>query len=250
MKAVKRQGVQVPAAWAATVERAFADYQAFVTAAQAFEALPLGSAQRRGGFCAYVKAQGIVCFRAGRGGKIGFKALWGVSKEQIAALTSQLCAYCEGEINSPRAGQVEHYKPKSLFPLLAYDWENYLLSCAGCNGAKSDKWPQQGAYLRPDVGDPAAELEFADDGTVKAVRPGDAECTIADLELNRKWLVRLRRRHIQDAVEALTELLKVCDADAAIGKTLIESHLRRLASPETVYATAKSQCAKRRWPRT
>ena len=239
MKAVKRQGVEVPAAWAATVERAFADYQAFVAEAKAFEALPIGSAERRGGFCAYVKARGIVCFRAGRGGKIAFKPLWGVSKEQIARLTSQLCAYCEGEINSPRAGQVEHYKPKSLFPLLAYDWENYFLSCAGCNGAKSDKWPEQGAYLRPDVGDPAAELEFAEDGTVKAIRGGDAECTIEDLELNRRWLVRLRRRHIEAAVEALTELLSVYAADATVGTALIENHLRRLASPETVYATAK-----------
>jgi len=247
VKAIKRQGVQAPATWATKVERAFADFQAFVAAARALEALPLHAPDRRGGFCAYVKARGVACFRPGRGGKIEFKALWSLSKEQIAVLTCHLCAYCEGEINASRAGQVEHYKPKSLFPSLAYEWDNYFLSCAGCNGAKSDKWPSQGAYLRPDVGDPTAELEFAEDGTVKPVRPGDAEATITDLELNRAWLVRRRRVHIEAAVETLNALLSVYAENASTGRTLIENHLRRLASPETVYSTAQSQCAKKRW---
>lgn len=45
-----------------------------------------------------------------------------------------LCSRSEGS-------DVEHYRPKAIFPDLAMTWENYLWSCAICNRAKSNRFP-------------------------------------------------------------------------------------------------------------
>ena len=55
-----------------------------------------------------------------------------------------LCAYCERECK----GEVEHFRPKSKFPKLVYEWVNWVLACHDCNNAKSDKWPA-GGYVYP-----------------------------------------------------------------------------------------------------
>jgi hypothetical protein len=48
------------------------------------------------------------------------------------------CAYCEGSC----ADAVEHFQPKSLYPELAFLWENFLYVCSICNGTKykGSKW--------------------------------------------------------------------------------------------------------------
>lgn len=47
------------------------------------------------------------------------------------------CHYCED--NNPN--QIEHFKPKSLFPELCFVWDNYLYACSGCNSKKSNTFP-------------------------------------------------------------------------------------------------------------
>lgn len=47
------------------------------------------------------------------------------------------CMFCSGS----EASDVEHYKPKSVFPQLAMTWENYLWSCTPCNRGKLDRFP-------------------------------------------------------------------------------------------------------------
>lgn len=42
------------------------------------------------------------------------------------------CGYCEDSA----ADEVEHFKPKALYPEVVFVWENYVLSCGPCNGAK------------------------------------------------------------------------------------------------------------------
>ncbi|HKP02542.1 MAG TPA: hypothetical protein VJU77_04185 [Chthoniobacterales bacterium] len=36
---------------------------------------------------------------------------------------------------------VEHYRPKAVFPHLAFMWENYLWACTECNRFKSNRFP-------------------------------------------------------------------------------------------------------------
>ena len=56
------------------------------------------------------------------------------------------CGYCE----SICRGQVDHFRPKSTFPELVYEWSNWIFSCSACNQAKGDKWPEVG-YVDPCV---------------------------------------------------------------------------------------------------
>jgi uncharacterized protein (TIGR02646 family) len=46
------------------------------------------------------------------------------------------CHYCEDN----RANQVEHFKPKDLYPEAVFDWDNYLYACGPCNGPKNNKF--------------------------------------------------------------------------------------------------------------
>lgn len=43
------------------------------------------------------------------------------------------------EINE--ANQIEHFRPKSVFPSLLYAWENYLYACEQCNKFKGSRFP-------------------------------------------------------------------------------------------------------------
>lgn len=46
------------------------------------------------------------------------------------------CGYCEDS----GADEVEHIKPKSLYPELTFVWENYLYACGPCNGPKNNQF--------------------------------------------------------------------------------------------------------------
>lgn len=68
--------------------------------------------------------------------------VWGASKEQLLIESNNKCAYCEAPLKAVAYGDVEHYRPKSIYWWLAYNYENYLVSCTLCNQAfKKDKFP-------------------------------------------------------------------------------------------------------------
>lgn len=46
------------------------------------------------------------------------------------------CAYCEDSA----ADEVEHIKPKALYPELTFAWMNYLYACGPCNGPKNSRF--------------------------------------------------------------------------------------------------------------
>ena len=47
----------------------------------------------------------------------------------LYAMQGRVCAYCEQKLPESDRGDVEHFRPKSLYRWLAYAFENYLLSC-------------------------------------------------------------------------------------------------------------------------
>ena len=74
----------------------------------------------------------------------------------------QKCCYCESPIGDWSSGrQVEHYLPQSGSEEHRNDWNNLLLACAYCNGAKSDQYPVScnGEPLLLDPSDPAQDPE-------------------------------------------------------------------------------------------
>ena len=47
---------------------------------------------------------------------------------------------------------VDHFRPLSRFPRLAYEWSNWIFSCQRCNHNKANKWPDLG-YVDPCAAD-------------------------------------------------------------------------------------------------
>lgn len=46
------------------------------------------------------------------------------------------CVYCEDSM----ADEVEHIRPKDLYPEAVFDWDNYVYACGPCNGPKNNKF--------------------------------------------------------------------------------------------------------------
>jgi uncharacterized protein (TIGR02646 family) len=46
------------------------------------------------------------------------------------------CAYCEDSV----ADEVEHVRPKALYPEVVFVWNNYVYACGPCNGRKSNHY--------------------------------------------------------------------------------------------------------------
>src|SRR5271156_7017235 len=46
------------------------------------------------------------------------------------------CCYCEDSC----ADEIEHIKPKHLYPELVFTWHNYVYACGPCNGPKNNRF--------------------------------------------------------------------------------------------------------------
>ena len=84
--------------------------------------------------------------------QLSFPDHWNRSDVRGALLAMQgwVCAFCERKLGEDRRGDVEHFRPKSAtaeathhgYWWLAYEFENYLLSCTTCNSTyKRTRFP-------------------------------------------------------------------------------------------------------------
>ena len=116
---------------------------------------------------------------------------WLDFKGDIRQVFLGLCGYCE--IRDP-ASEVDHFKPKSVFPELVYEWPNWVYACRFCNKSKGNKWSHRG-YIDPCAGSANARPEnifefdtLTGEYLVKmglgSVRRQKAENMIDDLKLN------------------------------------------------------------------
>lgn len=86
---------------------------------------------------------------SGDQGKLRFSSSrWSGVKPQLMRETRDKCAYCESHATAVSFGDVEHYRPKSVYWWLAYVYDNYLASCQICNQAyKSDNFEISGTPM-------------------------------------------------------------------------------------------------------
>ena len=74
---------------------------------------------------------------------------WKPAKDQLRAESFNKCAYCEADTKVVAHGDVEHFRPKTIYWWLAYCYENYLYACQICNQTyKSNKFNVSGTRLR------------------------------------------------------------------------------------------------------
>lgn len=217
----------------------------FETAAQAFERLPL--ADRLASPYKKSPGNGMPLDKKGNATWPPKWGQWKSIKKRLLAISRNKCSYCESASGGDQHGQVEHYKPKSIFPTGAYDWDNYLYSCEKCNHSKSNKWPETGAYVRPDVlGFDPDVFTFADDGTIDST-DRDGKATIADFGLDRDGLVASRQVLIEAALADVANILKLVDALGLAPPDRRVYVEKKLARPEMPYSAAINAAVRRAW---
>ena len=148
---------------------------------------------------------------------------WVEFRPALGSRSSNICWYCERKcyVDSQavdRAATVDHFRPISRFPALAYAWDNWVYSCRRCNGEenKGNGWPETG-YVDPcaavagerpdryfdydvDTGEIIPREGLLGDDRLRAVH------TIADLGLNKLDVRFYRFDHTKRFMEDLAAL--------------------------------------------
>jgi len=181
------------------------------------------------------------------------------------------CVYCEDSF----ADEVEHIKPKDLYPAEAFSWSNYVYACGPCNGPKNNQFAVISAtnsmlvnvtrapkspVVPPEAGEPALinprwenalkfiELDLVDTFfflPTKKVGTKDyqrAEYTSEVLRLNDREALRVARKEAYDSyVARLDQYIRRRDAGSSkkeLGR-LVRA-LKRMQHP-TVWKEIKRQ---------
>jgi len=204
---------------------------------------------------------------------LSFPDHWNASdvRGALYAMHGRVCAYCQGDLPHNDPGDVEHFRPKSVYWWLAYEFANYLLSCAKCNRVcKRKEFPlprgvapwvwekrdqiqeEQILLLDPVVDDVEAwfRVERRDDVLffLAPVAGYGADfnigmrikTTIRFFRLNSPFLIKQRSRTIYRALQALDQALG--------GDDLRAQEVRQMASRFHPHGTAIRQILTERAP--
>lgn len=126
-------------------------------------------------------------------------------KDILVSMFHGKCAYCESKIAHVDYGHIEHFRPKSRFPELAFEWTNLFLSCAICNSAayKGKLFPESaegGPLINPCNDKPEEHFEFVFDPVAKLAtvvgKTTRGQTTEKILGLNRSDLRQYRSKMI------------------------------------------------------
>jgi len=167
-------------------------------------------------------------------------------KESLQAMFSGKCAYCESHIAHIGYGHIEHFRPKSKFPDLCFDWDNLMLGCEICNGKKykGEKFPESkegGPFINPVEENPDDFFDFEfdpDTGVANVISKNErANTSEKELGLNRLELVKHRSSVVCKMVFAA---LKAKDGD----KNGIEV-IKKCCKKEEEYAAFARSLVKR-----
>lgn len=126
------------------------------------------------------------------------------------------CMLCSGS----ECSQVEHFRPKAVFPLEAMDWENFLWVCGICNQNKGDRFPpdtEPGERIINPVTENVWEFFFIDEFgnltprwrlDLENIDPR-ADITIRVIGLDRDALQQTRQARLHDLREKAQDALRL-----------------------------------------
>lgn len=107
------------------------------------------------------------------------------------------CAYCEDSM----ADEVEHMRPKDLYPGEVFSWSNYVYACGPCNGPKNNHF----AVL---IGRPGKLVDVSRGRTAPVARPASGRSALLD-------------PRVEDPLEFL--FLDIADTFAFVAKSGLRS---------------------------
>jgi uncharacterized protein (TIGR02646 family) len=181
------------------------------------------------------------------------------------------CGYCEDSA----ADEVEHIKPKDLYPEAVFVWENYLYACGPCNGPKNSQFavysarsgtlvdvtrkrrapivppePGEVVLIDPRREDPLRFIEldlidtfyFVPNGRIGTKEYERADYTIKVLRLNSRDLLPVARKEAYGSYRArLSEYIQMQQRNAPEAKRVkLINALKRMGHP-AVWAQMKLQ---------
>lgn len=79
-------------------------------------------------------------------------------RRTLTDMTQHHCAFCDGLIGAESRETIEHFRPKSNFPALAYQWDNLFPCCDVCQSQKLEKFDD--GLLKPDTAEYAFNRYF------------------------------------------------------------------------------------------
>jgi len=184
-------------------------------------------------------------------------------KSQLEAMCGVKCAYCESPVTAVSYQHVEHFRPQSIYPRLAYHWDNLLLACERCNsGWKKAKFPlmdgnqpqenrdapcvrddsDDNALINPCQDDPAEFFDFDDEWLVCRGNNFRAIQTRDVCGLNRDDLRRERKKALYPVeIAAKTFLLAKKRGNLKIQKMQAEALKEYVSFPANYRAMAKAK---------
>lgn len=173
------------------------------------------------------------------------QAVWGDAKDRLKKVSNGKCWYCESR-QERSDNAVDHYRPKSIYPWLAYELSNFRYACTFCNSirrnpetgelsGKGDHFPlfngtratllaqlntEDVVLVDPCKGGDPGLMDFLADGrpcakySAQAKRKDRAERSIQYYHLDHADLVESRRQlalQIKDWVEGADALYQGLD---------------------------------------
>jgi uncharacterized protein (TIGR02646 family) len=118
------------------------------------------------------------------------------NKDEIRALLFESsyhkCAYCEGNPTGTSYLEIDHFRPKSLYPKETFEWDNMIPSCHICNNTKSTHDTVNEPIINPYNTDPETVFYFDTINIVAIQGCGEAQKTIEICGLNDMRLLSAR----------------------------------------------------------
>jgi len=158
---------------------------------------------------------------------------WRPAKEQLIVETNQKCAYCESKFLTVGFGDVEHYRPKSIYWWLAYVYLNYLVSCSICNQKyKRDKFEFVGdEQTAPEILDGTSNADIKEMAKKIVPDPNNDISLKKYHELHKKEKPLILNPYLDDpekliswqAIPDLQEVILVPNADNAESEAIVDA---------------------------
>ncbi|MEP6902422.1 MAG: retron system putative HNH endonuclease [Actinomycetota bacterium] len=90
--------------------------------------------------------------------------------DDLMTMTEKHCSFCDGfPIETVSSKTIEHFRPKSQFPHLAYVWINLFYCCSKCQESKQEDFDKK--LLKPDVDNYSFDYYFQYDTKTGEIIP-------------------------------------------------------------------------------
>lgn len=143
-------------------------------------------------------------------------------RDAVTSETGGKCAYCEARMLNVDYGDIEHFRPRKVFPELVVSWGNLTLACGRCNGEKGSKWDEDVPFVNPFEDSISDHLFFL--GPFVFGKSDRGDYTVIELDLNNSNRVEARNR----ALAEVENLLRLIAASGSYAKERLEAVIDKL----------------------